>query len=244
MRLLIFGGTTEGRILAQSLSASGHTVTVSVATELGREELLSVPDISVLVGRRDQAAMEALLPDYSLCIDATHPYAREATATIQHACEATNTPYLRLKRPESPVRDAICVQNAGEAAAYLAKHPGNVLLTTGAKELPDFAALEPGRLYARVLPTHAGISACEALGLSHRNILALQGPFTRAMNEAMLAQYNIRYLVTKDGGSPGGFQEKLDAARNQGVQVLLIGRPQEDGLPLEDIIKRVEEARP
>ena len=64
------------------------------------------------------------------------------------------------------------------------------------------------------------------------------------MNEAMLAQYNIRYLVTKDGGSPGGLQEKLDAARNQGVQVLLIGRPQEDGLPLEDMIKRVEEARP
>ncbi len=241
MRLLVFGGTTEGRILARELSNFGHAVTVSVATELGREELSSIPGVRVLVGRRNQEAMEVLLPGYDLCIDATHPYAREATAAIEGACKAVNIPYLRLKRPESPVEDAVCVENAKEAAAYLGEHPGNVLLTTGAKELPDFAALEPERLYARVLPTHQGIAACEALGLSHRNILALQGPFTRALNEAILEQYHIRYLVTKDGGGPGGFREKLEAARNQGVQVLLIGRPREEGLSLEEMIKRVKE---
>ena len=63
---------------------------------------------------------------------------------------------------------------ADDAAAYLQGKPGNILLATGAKELPAFAALEPERLYPRVLPTVAGITACEAAGIPHRNIVAMQ----------------------------------------------------------------------
>ena len=50
----------------------------------------------------------------------------------------------------------------------------------GAKELGAFAALEAQRLYARVLPSHEGIAACEAAGIPHRNIIAMQGPFSRS----------------------------------------------------------------
>ena len=39
MRLLIFGGTTEGRLLAEQAAVLGAEVTVSVATALGAEEL-------------------------------------------------------------------------------------------------------------------------------------------------------------------------------------------------------------
>ena len=68
---------------------------------------------------------------------------------------------------------------ADDAAAYLQGKPGNILLATGAKELPAFAVLEPERLYPRVLPTVAGITACEAAGIPHRNIVAMQGPLSR-----------------------------------------------------------------
>lgn len=81
-------------------------------------------------------------------------------------------------------------------------------MATGAKELAQFAAIPPERLYPRVLPTLESIAACEAANIPHRNIIAMQGPFSFALNQAMMEQFHIRWLVTKDGGAAGGFDEK------------------------------------
>ena len=64
MKLLIFGGTTEGRVLARRLAEAGAQVTVSVATDMGAEELADIPGLAVLTGRRDAGAMQALLQDF------------------------------------------------------------------------------------------------------------------------------------------------------------------------------------
>ena len=105
MNILIFGGTTEGRELAERLAAEilkrrcpesqreqnseerkRDFLTVSVATELGAEELQKIEGIGILVGRMDIPAMKKTLCGYDLCIDATHPYAVEATENIRTAC--------------------------------------------------------------------------------------------------------------------------------------------------------------
>lgn len=242
MRLLIFGGTTEGRVLAQRLAEAGAQVTVSVATDMGAEELADIPGLTVLTGRRDAAAMQALLQDFDLCIDATHPYAAEASANIRAACTAAGVSLRRAARPASTAADAaFTAENTAEAAAFLAGTEGNILLTTGAKELPAFAALDKARLFARVLPTHEGISACEALGIPHRNIIAMQGPFSFALNQAMMEQFHIRWLVTKDGGAAGGFDEKAAAASAAGAQLVVIRRPPEQGETASEVLKRCKE---
>lgn len=242
MKILLFGGTTEGRVLAQKLLALGHAVTVSVATALGAEMLGDFPKDHILTGRLEQPAIARRLPDYALCIDATHPYAVEVTKNIQAACEATGTPLRRLLRQESATEATwVTVESTEQAAAFLQTTEGNILLTTGAKELPAFASLAPTRLYPRVLPTHAALDACEALGIPHKNILALQGPFTREMNKAMLTQYNVKWLVTKDGGKAGGFTDKADAAHEKHVPLVLIRRPQEDGQTMEEILHELGE---
>ena len=99
MRLLIFGGTTEGRVLGRQAGELGAEVTVSVATELGAEELYGLEDVRILTGRLDRSGMEVLLSGFDLCVDATHPYARLATAEIRAACERTGVSLLRLLRP-------------------------------------------------------------------------------------------------------------------------------------------------
>lgn len=241
MRLLIFGGTTEGRVLANRASALGAEVTVSVATQAGAEELAGMDGIRVLTGRLDRSGIEALLPSFDLCVDATHPYAKLATAAIRAACESTGTPRLRLLRPASQVEGVVCVPSCKAAAEFLTGRPGNILLTTGSKELSVFERLDPGRLYARVLPTHEGLAACEGLGLPHSHILALQGPFSQKLNEAMLEQYQIRWLVTKDGGQAGGFGEKLAAARATGAELVLVERPPDEGEGLEEILRQIKE---
>ena len=67
MKVLVFGGTTEGRLLARELSALGAQVTVSVATALGAEELRGVPPLTVCVGRKDTRQMRGTTGATLLC---------------------------------------------------------------------------------------------------------------------------------------------------------------------------------
>ena len=193
-------------------------------------------------GRLDADEMAALLRDAALCVDATHPYATEATHNIRAAAGVAGVEYHRLLRRASELpAGSVVLPGAGEAAAYLADKAGRILLTTGAKELPAFAALDPARLYPRVLPTLAGITACEAAGVPHRNIIAMQGPFTSGLNVALMRQFEIDYLVTKDGGAQGGFAEKAEAAAQCGAQLIVLRRPDEQGETAETILQRCRE---
>ncbi len=148
MNVVVFSGTTEGRSFSRALAALGAAVTVCVATELGAEEQGCTDGITVRTGRLDAEGMTALLRSAALCVDATHPYAAEATRNIRAAAAAAGVEYHRLLRPASPLpTGSVVLADAARAAAYLADRPGRVLLATGAKELPAFAALDPARLY-------------------------------------------------------------------------------------------------
>lgn len=233
--MLIFGGTTEGRRLARALSAMGHQVWVSVATPWGRRSWPAwrmCPSWWVA----DPGEMDALLSrGFHRCVDATHPYAVQATREIGAACARAGVPLRRLLRPEGG-EEGLRVDSPEEAARLLAGREGNILLATGAKELPAFAALEPARLFPRVLPSEESVAACRRAGIPSRNIIALYGPFTQRLNEALMEQYHIRFLVTKDGGEAGGFREKAAAALAAGVELLVIRRPRDRGEGLEDIL--------
>ena len=237
MKFVIFSGTSEGRELSRLLAEAGAWVTVCVATAYGSEEQGSTPHVEVRQGPLNPEEKAGLLADAALCVDATHPYARNISRSVKAACEAAGIPLLRLKRQESDLAGAILVESAAEAAAFLKEREGNILLTTGARELTAFAELDPERLFPRVLPSSDSIAACEALGIPHRNIIAMQGPFSREMNAATIRQYHIRSVVSKDGGTPGGFAEKAEAARETGAELIVIRRPEESGLSFDEVLK-------
>lgn len=241
MKIVIFSGTTEGRLLSRLLAEKGADVTVCVATEYGCEEQGEAPGITVLTGRKTVEEMVELLRGSDLCVDATHPYAVEVTKSVRWACGLAGVPCRRLLRDRSADTDALVVDSAEAAAEVLADREGNILLATGMKELPAFAGISPARLYPRVLPTGDSIAACEGAGIPHRNIIAMQGPFSRELNEALIRQFHIAYLVTKDGGKAGGFQEKVQAAENTGIELVLIRRPEETGESFDEVVKSCEE---
>lgn len=238
MNIVIFSGTSDGRALSRALAALGAAVTVCVATDYGREEQGEAPGITVHSGRMDVTAMAACLQGAALCIDATHPYATQATEHIRTAAAAAQVPYKRLLRRESPIPEgSLVVADAGAAVRYLAGTVGNILLTTGSKSLPLFAPLGGQRLYPRVLPQHESLTACEAAGIPHRNIVAMQGPFSEALNLALIRQFQIKYLVTKDGGRNGGFSEKAAAAAAGGATLIVLRRPADSGEDYEAIVQ-------
>ena len=242
MKAVVFSGTTEGRVFSRQLAALGAEVLVSVATPLGAEEQGKADGISVHCGRLTTEEMTTLLQGAALCVDATHPYAVEATKNIKAAAEKAGVESLRLLRPASPLpENCLVFESAKQAAEALAAKEGNLLLATGAKELSAFAVLEPARLFPRVLPTREGIAACEGADIPHKNIIAMQGPFSYALNRALMEQFAIRFLVTKDGGAAGGFEEKARAAQDTGAQLIVIRRPAEQGETAEQILTHCKE---
>lgn len=245
-RVLLFGGTSEGRELAERLKGLGQKTLVCVATDYGHEILKGLESreglFEVAQGRLGQDEMEELMRmrDVGLVIDATHPYAGEATGNIRRAAAACGIPLLRCLRPAKGPKGDRVFGSASEAAGWLSQQQGNVLLTTGSKELAAFSAMEGfrERAYARVLPVIPSLQACLDAGLSGRHIIAMQGPFSAETNCSQLREFGCSYLVTKDTGDKGGYMEKLEGARQAGALSLVIGRPEEEtGMTQEQVME-------
>lgn len=239
-RLWLLGGTVEGRELAGALSASAIPVVLTVATDYGKELVPPLPGVEVRAGRLDREEMVRLIGREGIgaVIDATHPYAAEVTQNARAAAVRAGVPYIRCVRPAavSPCSDNIVtVRDYAAAVSYLAEREGNVFVATGSKELRQFLRLEhyQERLYARVLPVPEVISACLELGIKGTHLMAMQGPFSAELNKAMFKMAGARFLVTKDGGKAGGLEEKLAAAVDLGMEVILIQRPEEKGCDLD-----------
>ena len=237
MKTVIFSGTSEGRSLCEQLSRAGQQAVACVATEYGRQVMPELPGIRVHTGRMDAAQMAEFLRDAEIAVDATHPYAVEVSKNIRQACQQAGCRYLRLLRPKTQVEGAVHVPDAQAAADYLAQTEGAVLLTVGSKELhcftsvPDYAE----RLWPRVLPAEASMQICKKLGFPAAHLILMQGPFSEELNCALIHMSGAKWLVTKDTGEAGGLPEKLAAAKKCGCRVILIDRPQEDGMTPEQV---------
>lgn len=239
-QVLIYAGTTEGRELAETLAENGVPATVCVATEYGEAVLPELDGITVHTGRLAQEQMRELAQNGEFCavVDATHPFAVVASRNIRESAQEADLPYLRLQR-DTGGWDAQNLQRFSDTqscAEALAQTEGKILLTTGSKELSVFCRQERvrDRLIVRVLPGEESLRLCRENGLAGKQVIAMQGPFLMELNQALLRQYGIRYLVTKESGKAGGLMEKLEAARSCGVTTYLIGNPErEKGLSFE-----------
>ena len=242
-RIVIFAGTTEGRELSMGFAEAGRPHIVCVATEYGKMLIKDDPMITIHKGRMDEKEMEGfIVRNADIVFDATHPYAKEVTANIKYACRNNRIEYVRVLRDagnatlnKSKVR---YFNSAEECAEALTKTQGNILLTTGSKELAKFS--QSGlreRIFARVLPSAESIDLCAKAGFEGEHIIAMQGPFGLELNKALISQYDIKTLVTKESGATGGFPEKVEAALESRIDCFVIGRPvEEEGISLKEAL--------
>lgn len=237
-KVILFAGTAEGRSVAEYLQKQKIETKVCVATEYG-ERLLSKEEgqfLSISHNRLEQEEMEALMREMEegLVIDATHPYAKVVTENIRNACQNTGTEYLRVIREESvhPAEGKTVryVEDIPAAAAFLGQTEGNVLVTTGSKELAVYTTVPnyQERIYARVLSLASVVEECKKLGFEGKHLICMQGPFSRELNVAMLRQFQIAWMVTKESGKTGGFSEKAAAAEEAGCGLIVVGRPEKE----------------
>lgn len=229
-KICVFAGTTEGRELIEFLVTQPVSITACVATEYGETLLQPAENLTISAARLTEEDMVTLFQKqrFDLVVDATHPYAPVVTENIAGSCAATGTEYLRLLREGNDAPDdAVFVPDIAGAVDYLNTVDGNILLTTGSKELSSYAPIHDfaQRVYARVLPMEESLHLCQAVSLPPAHILAMQGPFCKELNVAMLRAVSAKYMVTKESGTAGGFNQKIAAAREAGCTLVVIGRP-------------------
>ena len=238
-RIAVFSGTTEGRLLSEALAELGIPHTVFVATEYG-EVLQKKSDlIRIEEGRKTREDMEALFSSGVECVaDATHPFATEVTSNIRAALQGTGVRYLRvLRETESRSTEGVSFFDSPVACAIACEAlQGNLLFTTGSRDLSVMCERirEKDRIFVRVLPSVESIRLAEQAGIRQDHIPAMQGPFTEEMNLAVIRQYGIAALITKESGVTGGVDQKLSACKAAGIPCLCIRRPvAEEGISVE-----------
>ena len=245
-RIIIFGGTTEGRRLAEYVSDAGISAHVCAATQYGENLIPSGERISVSHEQMGYEEMCSLIRELEpvYVIDATHPYAKKVTENVRAACSLCSVKYLRLVREGGGEhQDVIFAESTEKAAGLLGGIPGNILVTTGSREIEKYTVLDDyrERIYARILPAEESILKCESLGIRGRHLICMQGPFSTELNTALIREYEIACMVTKDSGAAGGFPQKYAAAKAAGIKLIVIGRPKEEGLTCQEIIRVLQD---
>jgi len=231
VKALLLAGTTEGRILAHAFADAGIAAVASVATEYGQALLGGLgPSVTLHRGRLDEEGMFGLIEREAIThvLDASHPYAFEASRNARAAASRAGAVYLRIARGESAAGEGLSFDSNEEAAAYLSGAEGNIFLSIGSKGLAAYTAIEgfESRITARMLPSVESLSAALALGYRPEKLILMQGPFSEEMNAASLKAADAAFLVTKSSGDAGGFGEKARAAARVGAKLIVIKRPE------------------
>ena len=147
--ILIFGGTTEGRIAIQTLEEAGKTFYYSTK---GDEQ-----DVLLHNGIRLQGAMDAIEIEtfcaqhhIKLLIDAAHPFATQLHETLEQVSVESNIPVIRFERifPERDEEHIIWCRDYDDAIEKIQKEKIFILLAlTGV--YPVAGQLPPSRRIRR-----------------------------------------------------------------------------------------------
>ena len=228
MKIFVMAGTEDGRKLAEFLSGKGYEVTASVVSDYGRK-ILEQYDFGINDKKLDAAELAEFLREgnFKILVDASHPYALRASTNAIDACSRVNIPYVRFERVESVTgySGAYHVDSYESAAKLAATLGKNIFLTTGSRNLKIFVdALKDCNITARILPTAEVIAECESLGLTPKQIIAMQGPFSTELNVELFKHANAEVIITKNSGKIGGADTKIAAAEILNLPVVIIDR--------------------
>lgn len=242
MHVCIFGGTSEGRLLAEFLSTSRIKADLYIATEYGQQFVKELKSVNIHQKRLNKEQMIELFQknSFDCIVDATHPFAKIVSQNAKDAAECCNIKYYRIVRKTEKNEYCTYFDHMEDIVSYLNNTEGNILLTTGSKDLDKYTKIKnyEKRIYVRILPMEDSLKRAIELGYSNKNIICMQGTFSQELNIAMINSIGVESLVTKESALSGGFEEKVGACIKTNVNCLVLKKPEEEGISLEEF-KRI-----
>ncbi len=220
--LLILGGTVEATALCKLVHAAGLQAIVSFAGRVDRPALHPVPRRIGGFGGVD--GLVTYLRDNAVThvIDATHPFAAQMSRNAVEACALARIPLVALTRAPWQAEsgdDWIRVRDIPSAVAVLNGQPKRVMLAVGRMHLDEFAP-NPQHFYLLRLVDAPAIPP----NFPDHHVLVSRGPFTTDNDRALMQDHGIDLVVSKNAGGTGAYA-KIEAARQLGLPVIMIDRP-------------------
>lgn len=193
----------------------------------------------------------------SAMVEASHPSCSQYFQPLRLWCGEKDVPYIRLERretkvPASPLIDSVATwEEALSALARLAgerdlikQSPFTVFVTTGSHQLESLVGApfaRDVRWVVRVLPEGRLVQKCQDLGLPPKDIVAMQGPFSKELNRILFKAYGADVLLTRDSGPAGGTDTKISAALALDLNIVLLKRPRPETDPSVRAVHSVNE---
>lgn len=240
-------GTSEGREILKMVNKYTDDVFISTFSAYGASLLKEYNYASVNSAPLTLEELKETLKanNVTTLVDASHPYASVITENSIIACQDLGIEYVRYERPMVLEREEyinnpnfIFLQDYEELKTGI-NFQGNILNSTGSNHMVALEELHlQNRIIHRILPTSRILQKAEDNHIPVENIIAMKGPFSKEMNKAMIKDYNIEGLLTKDSGVEGGTIEKVEAALECGIKVVVLARKK---LQFENKVENVEQ---
>ena len=208
--------------MARKVSDAGINAVMSFA---GRVETVKPQPIPTRVGGFGGAeGFAAYLKEHKITqvVDATHPFAAQMSRNALQACAAAGVPLAAFTRQPWLAVDGdrwTSVRSIPDAVAALNCPSRRVFLAVGRMHLPEFT-VNPEHFYLLRLVD----APSKSLGFPKTEVIVARGPFALSDDLELLKRYQIDLVVSKNAGGSGA-RAKIDAARELGIEVLMIDRP-------------------
>lgn len=222
--ILILGGTTEGRMAVKVADEAGRRFWYSTRGDLQQVQSHNGEHVT---GAMDTLAMTAFCREHEikLIVDAAHPFAVRLHATVHEVSQALSIPVVRYERtyPEH-TDDIIWCKDYDDAVKRLEQAGAESLLAlTGVQTIPALKDYwSKHKCIFRVLDREESVEMARKAGFNTDN-LVFYGDNT---DIEIMRQVNPQAVITKESGLSGGFTEKADAARQLGIPLYAVMRPE------------------
>lgn len=223
----IIGGTKDSRNFIEKILKFRSKFIVTIVSEYGGK-LLENYGVNVEIKSMKEKEMKEFIKKNNIerIFDFSHPYALEVSRNAINASKETKIGYYRFDRSSYGYEKCQKFQDLDNLIKYIENLKGNILCALGSNKIKKFESLKNLKnIYFRVLPTKAAIENIENIGVLAKNIIGIQGPFSKEFNSFIYKQYNINYLLTKESGDIGGEQEKIDSALENNIEIIILKKP-------------------
>ena len=227
--ILVFGGTTEGRMAAKVLEESGATYYYSTRSD--------TQDIQLVHGVHIYGSMEVSdmvtfcqEHDVRLIIDAAHPFAVNLHCNVIDLAKHISVPVIRFDRIYPPHdKDIVWCKDYNDAISQLEAHGVSRLLAlTGVNTIAKLRNYWQGHeCWFRILNRDESLAGAHKAGFPTDHLVYYEKDDTASLIERLQPQA----IITKESGMSGGFDEKVHAARQAGIKVFVVKRPSYPSLP-------------
>jgi precorrin-6A/cobalt-precorrin-6A reductase len=253
MKVMVMAGTSDASYIINKLAnLQNIEVLATTTTSYGRDIALNAGADDVIVGRLGLDEIIELMhtKKIKIIVDATHPFAVEATLNALKAARKSGIRYIRFERPSTKipenelVKEVSSFKKAAITAANIINGMGNgnvrLLHLAGVSTLRYMSSIDQKRIVVRVLPALYSIKKCQEMDIPGENIIAMQGTFSKEFNKAIMEEYSIGVVVTKESGETGGTPAKIDAALALNIPVIIVKRPVINELQNEDVFNHID----